>query len=76
MSRLTRFARQIKPFQSVESFSDGETLRTFVWRSSGMHQLVAGMLAVVVTSLILPVELLRRIVDLAAAFTTGWSCIY
>lgn len=41
-----------------------------------MHQLVAGMLAVVVTSLILPVELLRRIVDLAAAFTTGWSCIY
>ena len=58
MSRLTRIARQIKLFQTVESFSDGETLRTFVWRSSGMHQVFAGMLAVVVTSLnFLPVEL-------------------
>ena len=42
-----------------------------------MHQLFVGMLAVVVTSLnFLPVELQRRIVDLAVAFTTGWSCIY
>lgn len=68
MNFLKAVVRRLKPYESVEAIRPGETLRHFVLSASGIHQLYVGTVAVSVSLLnFVPIELQRRIVDLAIA---------
>lgn len=68
MSFLKAAACRIKPLESSESIRNGETLRQFVWSASGLHQFYVGAVAIGVALLnFVPIELQRRIVDVAVA---------
>ena len=61
--------RRVKPYKApVDVVRSSGTLRGFVLRASGKHQLLAGLLAVAVALLnFVPIELQRRVVDIAIA---------
>ena len=61
--------RRVKPYRApAEVVRSNGTLRGFVLRASGRHQLYAGLLAIAVALLnFVPIELQRRVVDIAIA---------
>ena len=61
--------RRVKPYRApAEVVRSNGTLRGFVLRASGKHQLYAGLLAIAVALLnFVPIELQRRVVDIAIA---------
>jgi ABC-type multidrug transport system fused ATPase/permease subunit len=69
MSRvLAGIARQISPFSANEVVRPNDTLRKFVWRASGVHQFYVGAIAILVAFVnFVPIDLQRRIVDIAIA---------
>jgi ABC-type bacteriocin/lantibiotic exporter with double-glycine peptidase domain len=68
---LANLLRRIRPRQTSENLvRSGESLRGFIWRASGVHQLYAGLMAASVALLtFVPIDLQRRIVD--EAIETG-----
>ncbi|MEI5681773.1 ABC transporter ATP-binding protein [Mesorhizobium sp. CCNWLW179-1] len=68
MHLLTLVAQKIKPLVSDGAIRTGDTFHRFIWASSGMHQLYVGAVAICVTLLnFVPIELQRRIIDVAVA---------
>lgn len=61
--------RRITPNEtSPAAIRPGETLGRFVWHASGVHQFYVGLIAMAVALLnIVPIDLQRRIVDVAVA---------
>jgi ABC-type bacteriocin/lantibiotic exporter with double-glycine peptidase domain len=58
--------KRIRPFKAASGkvVRSNETLASFVWRASGVHQLYAGIIAITVALLnFAPIDVQRRIVD-------------
>jgi ABC-type bacteriocin/lantibiotic exporter with double-glycine peptidase domain len=63
---IAALLKRIKPFKAApgQVVRPNETLASFVWRASGVHQFYVGAIAVVVALLnFAPIDLQRRIVD-------------
>jgi ABC-type bacteriocin/lantibiotic exporter with double-glycine peptidase domain len=64
MPMSAAFLRRFKPFETTEAIRPDEKLTRFAWRTSGVHQVYVGLLAVAVALLnFAPIDLQRRIVD-------------
>ena len=68
---LATLLRHVRPRNIPDDLvRSGESLRSFIWRASGVHQFYAGLMAIAVALLtFVPIDLQRRIVD--EAIETG-----
>ena len=68
---LATLLRLVRPRNIPDDLvRSGESLRSFIWRASGVHQFYAGLMAIAVALLtFVPIDLQRRIVD--EAIETG-----